>query len=62
MNYKESFLDYLQFEKRYSDHTILSYRTDLEQFEVYFTDEGAGSDLSKGSVRIIRSWVIHLTE
>jgi len=62
MNYKESFLDYLQFEKRYSDHTILSYRTDLEQFEGYFTEEGAGSDLSTGSVRIIRSWVIHLME
>jgi len=62
MNYKESFLDYLQFEKRYSDHTILSYRTDLEQFERYLTDEGAGSDLSTGSVRIIRSWVIYLME
>jgi len=62
MNYKESFLDYIQFEKRYSDHTILSYRTDLDQFEGYFTDEGAGSDLSTGSVRIIRSWVIHLME
>jgi integrase/recombinase XerC len=26
------FLDYLQFEKRYSRHTIIAYQTDLEQF------------------------------
>ena len=62
MNYKESFLDYLQFEKRYSDHTILSYRTDLEQSEGYFNEAGGGSDLSMADVRLIRSWVIHLME
>jgi integrase/recombinase XerC len=29
------FLDYLQFEKRYSRHTIIAYQTDLEQFFLF---------------------------
>ena len=29
------FLEYLQFEKRYSDHTLASYRNDLAQFEAH---------------------------
>lgn len=62
MNYKESFLDYLQFEKRYSDHTILAYKTDLDQFEGYFNEENGGYDLSLADVKLIRSWVVHLME
>ena len=30
---KDSFLKYLQFEKNYSDKTIVSYGIDLEKFE-----------------------------
>ena len=33
---KDSFLKYLQFEKNYSDKTIVSYGIDLEKFEEYF--------------------------
>ncbi len=62
MNYNESFLDYLRFEKRYSDHTILSYRTDLGQFEGFFKEQGGGSDHTQADARFIRSWVIHLME
>ncbi len=60
MNYKESFLDYLRFEKRYSEHTILSYKTDLGQFEEYATGEGSGMLAADG--RLIRSWVAGLME
>ena len=35
MNYKESFLQYLQIEKRYSPHTVRSYLNDLDQFECF---------------------------
>lgn len=62
MNYKESFLDYLQFEKRYSDHTILAYKTDLDQFERFFNEENGGYDLSLADVKLIRSWVVRLME
>jgi integrase/recombinase XerC len=33
------FLDYLQFEKRYSRHTIIAYQTDLEQFLLFLKDQ-----------------------
>ena len=62
MNYKESFLDYLQFEKRYSDHTILSYSTDLEQFEGFCIEETGGSDLTRVDGKLVRSWVIRLMD
>jgi integrase/recombinase XerC len=62
MNCKESFLDYLRFEKRYSEHTILSYKTDLGQFEAYAGGGTGGSVLAAADGRLIRSWVIHLME
>jgi len=63
MNYKELFLNYLRFEKRYSQHTILSYQTDLDQFEGYIHDylkEEGG--LCSANTKLIRSWVAHLME
>lgn len=33
------FLSYLEYEKRYSPHTIQSYHTDLMQFEKYLSEE-----------------------
>jgi integrase/recombinase XerC len=62
MNYKESFLEYLQFEKRYSNHTILSYRTDLEQFEDFASQEEECPDISLADGKIIRSWTIRLMD
>jgi integrase/recombinase XerC len=62
MNYKQSFLDYLQFEKRYSGHTIISYRTDLEQFEAYLEGLDGNYDLASSDFRVIRSWMVHMME
>ena len=60
MNHKESFLDYLRFEKRYSEHTILSYKTDLGQFEDFASVESPGIAAADG--KLIRSWVVNLME
>jgi integrase/recombinase XerC len=63
MNYKELFLNYLQFEKRYSQHTIRSYQTDLDQFERYarhYLKDEEGFD--RANVKVIRSWIAHLME
>ncbi|MDB5256457.1 MAG: xerC [Chitinophagaceae bacterium] len=57
-----SFLDFLQTEKRYSPHTIVSYRTDLEQFQVYLQQTYEESDVAKGTHRMIRSWVLSMME
>lgn len=60
MNHKESFLKYLQYEKRYSQHTIRSYLDDLDQFISFcdFNDnnfEPVNIDHKK-----IRSWIVDL--
>ena len=42
----ELFLKYLRFEKRYSDHTVSSYKIDLEQFVNFIKEELNLNDLS----------------
>lgn len=62
VNMVNSFLDFLQTEKRYSLHTIVSYRTDLDQFQLYLQQTYEESDIAKGSHRMIRSWVLSMME
>jgi integrase/recombinase XerC len=60
MNHKESFLNYLQYEKRYSSHTIRSYLDDIEQFMSF---SGFNSDSFRPENvdhRMIRSWIVEL--
>ena len=57
---RETFLKYLQFEKRYSRHTITSYDNDLRQFEAHLTDLPDNTDLIQANHRAIRSWVASL--
>lgn len=56
------FLEHLQFEKRVSEHTLVAYRLDLEQWEHYlaFAYEGIGVDETTGPM--LRSWVVSLME
>ena len=56
-----SFLDYLQFEKRYSRHTIIAYQTDLEQFFIFLKvqyDEIPAID--QISSMFVKSWVAEM--
>jgi integrase/recombinase XerC len=58
----DSFLKYLEFEKRVSRHTLLAYKTDLHQFSTYILatfSEGAPEAADYGH---IRSWIISLVE
>jgi integrase/recombinase XerC len=62
MDHKESFLQYLQIEKRYSPLTVRSYLNDLDQFDKYLiTQELPGSPESITS-HDIRSWIVSLLE
>jgi integrase/recombinase XerC len=54
------FLNYLKFEKRYSQHTIISYRNDLEQFFVFLVSQFDAPPLSKISSSIVKSWLVEL--
>jgi integrase/recombinase XerC len=58
----QSFLDYLKFEKRYSQHTIISYQNDLEQFFSFLASQYDGIPLKSITHSIVRSWVVELME
>lgn len=58
----ESFINYLEFEKRTSRHTIIAYRNDLEQFGEFFKLSFEKEDISKAEHGEIRAWVIDLVE
>lgn len=53
------FLDYIRFEKRFSQHTVLAYKTDLEQF-VNFLDPTR--NLLEVNANEIRSWLAEMSE
>jgi len=55
----ESFLDYIEFEKRYSPHTLKSYQLDLLQFDDFCKNEfNIQSHLA--DFKKIRYWIIEL--
>jgi len=56
----ESFLNWLTSEKKYSQHTIKSYKTDLESFKGYLSEDYSGLPLIEASKVQIKSWVMTL--
>ncbi len=56
------FIDYLQFEKRFSKHTVIAYSNDLVQFYAYLKKEYELDDIKQVSHTFIRSWVVQLLE
>lgn len=55
-----TFLNYLQFERRYSRHTIISYQTDLAQFFHYLINAYESIPVESISSSMIRSWLAEL--
>jgi integrase/recombinase XerC len=62
MRYKESFLQYLKIEKRYSPHTIRSYQNDLDQFFTYMSEIEMPADPKEISSHHIRAWIVSMME
>jgi len=58
MNHKESFLQYLQIEKRYSPHTVRSYLNDLDQFYSFLSSLDLPVDPLTVSSHDIRAWIV----
>lgn len=58
----EKFLEYLQFEKRYSPHTITSYKKDLEDFSHFFLRTESSDNLARADKKIIRNFIVELSE
>ncbi|MFN4364127.1 MULTISPECIES: tyrosine-type recombinase/integrase [Chryseobacterium] len=58
----DKFLEYLELEKRYSPHTITSYRKDLEDFYRFHLKTESSEDISKADKKVIRNFIVELSE
>lgn len=58
----KSFLNYIEYEKRYSKHTITSYRNDLLQFKVFLEGEYEITSFIDAAHSNIRHWILTLME
>ncbi len=58
----DSFLRYLQYEKRYSTHTIEAYQRDLTQLSEYLSETFEISDFKETDHVHLRGWVVSQIE
>ncbi len=58
----ETFLKYLSFEKRYSQHTVDAYRKDLQQFSEFLFSEFDITNVEEARHPHIRSWIVSLMD
>ena len=57
----QSFFSYIEFEKRYSKHTLEAYKSDLEQFTLFLT-KNESSDAPFATHHDIRNWIVSMME
>lgn len=56
------FIRYLQYEKRYSPHTLSAYQQDLSQFITYVSTEFALEHFTEVRAKHIRSWMVSMLQ
>jgi integrase/recombinase XerC len=56
----KNFLDYLKYQKRYSQHTIVSYETDLVSFLSFLEKQFEETELKNIKPAFVRSWLAQL--
>jgi len=62
MSYQESFIDYIRYEKRYSSHTVIAYKKDLDQFVQFSTEMVGDFNVKETDTKLVRAWVVSLME
>ena len=58
----ERFIQYIQSEKRYSEHTIAAYKRDLDQFSLFLEKQYGIKDILSVNSEIVRSYIIDLKD
>jgi integrase/recombinase XerC len=58
----DSFLTYLQYQKRYSEHTLISYRNDLSQLEAYLNRNTHPTPIAQATFFELRGWLASLSD
>ncbi len=54
------FIDYLQYEKGYSKHTLKAYQKDLDAFKAFLLNTYATDNLTEVIYEQIREWIVNL--
>jgi len=62
MQHLDKFLNFLQFEKRFSRHTQISYNTDLKQFSDFICKEFNCLNPEEVNFRMVRKWIVKLMD
>ncbi len=57
-----AFLEHLEFEKRFSSHTLTAYRSDLNQFSTFLADFYELTSVTEVRHTHIRSWMVQLMQ
>lgn len=58
---EDSFIKFLEQEKRLSYHTVISYKLDLKQFRSFFNEYSSTTKIETADKRAIRSWIVELS-
>jgi integrase/recombinase XerC len=58
----ETFLDFLRYERRFSSHTVIAYRNDLEQLLQFVQSDSPDAPLTSLTAPEIRVWLVKLME
>jgi integrase/recombinase XerC len=56
------FLNYLSYQRKYSQYSIISYRTDLFQFEIYLKETYEIASIAECERTHVRSWLSELNQ
>jgi len=57
----EAFYNYLYLQKKYSEHTVNAYLSDIKKFEIHL-DSNFSTPLENASYATVRSWIVSLSE
>ena len=58
----KNFLNYLRFQKRYSQHTLVAYQNDLESFFLFLVSTYEAPSLKEINTAMVRSWLAALKD